>query len=136
MSACTYSMMWPMWNGPFAYGSAVVTKSLRGIEWRDGGCAIIANCFKIPRSHSRLAPDSHACPSPRKTSSHALSELIDPVTGRNFVESKSVKNVKVEGDRVSLDIVLGYPARGVLEKVRAQVSERLRAAARRRRTRA
>ena len=29
----------------------------------------------------------------------ALSELIDPVTGRNYVESKSVKNVKVEGER-------------------------------------
>jgi hypothetical protein len=22
--------MWPMWNGPFAYGKAVVTKSWRG----------------------------------------------------------------------------------------------------------
>jgi len=56
----------------------------------------------------------------------ALSELIDPVTQRNFVESKSVKNVKVEGDRVSLDVALGYPARGVIEKVRSQVSERLK----------
>jgi ATP-binding protein involved in chromosome partitioning len=55
----------------------------------------------------------------------AVSELVDPVTGRNYVESKSVKNVKVEADRVSLDVVLGYPARGVIEKVRAQVSERL-----------
>jgi len=55
----------------------------------------------------------------------ALSELVDPVTGRNYVEQKSVKNVKVEGDRVALDIVLGYPARGVVEKVRAQVAERL-----------
>jgi ATP-binding protein involved in chromosome partitioning len=55
----------------------------------------------------------------------ALSELIDPVTGRNYVESKSVKNVKVEGDRVSLDVILGYPARGVLETVRRQVAERL-----------
>jgi ATP-binding protein involved in chromosome partitioning len=55
----------------------------------------------------------------------ALSELIDPVTGRNFVESKSVKNVKIEGERVSLDVALGYPARGVLERVRAQVAERL-----------
>ncbi len=55
----------------------------------------------------------------------ALSELIDPVTGRNYVESRSVKNVRVEGDRVALDVVLGYPARGVLEAVRRQVSERL-----------
>jgi ATP-binding protein involved in chromosome partitioning len=57
----------------------------------------------------------------------ALAELIDPVTGRNYVESKSAKNVKVEGDRVTLDVVLGYPAKGVLEQVRAQVVERLKA---------
>src|SRR6476646_1664454 len=55
----------------------------------------------------------------------ALSELIAPVTGRNFVESKAVKNVKVEGERLSLDVALGYPARGVLERVRQQVAERL-----------
>ncbi len=55
----------------------------------------------------------------------ALSELIDPVTGRNFVESKSAKNIAVAGDRVSVDIVLGYPARGVIETVRAQVTGRL-----------
>ena len=28
-SAWMYSMMWPMWNLPLAYGRAVVTKSLR-----------------------------------------------------------------------------------------------------------
>ena len=55
----------------------------------------------------------------------ALSELVDPVTSRNYVEAKCVKNVKVEGDRLSLDVALGYPARGVLEKVRKQVTERL-----------
>jgi ATP-binding protein involved in chromosome partitioning len=55
----------------------------------------------------------------------AIAELIDPVTDRNYVESKSVKNVRIEGDRVSLDVVLGYPARGVLETVRGQVSERV-----------
>jgi len=55
----------------------------------------------------------------------AVSELIDPVTGRNYVESKSVRNVKVAGDSVSLDIQLGYPARGVLEAVRNQVAQRL-----------
>jgi ATP-binding protein involved in chromosome partitioning len=56
----------------------------------------------------------------------ALRELIDPVTGRNYVEAKCAKNVKVEGERVALDIVLGYPARGVLETVRAQVVDRLK----------
>jgi ATP-binding protein involved in chromosome partitioning len=56
----------------------------------------------------------------------AIAELVDPVTDRNFVESKSVKNVKIEGERVSLDVVLGYPARGVLESVRRDVSERVK----------
>ena len=56
----------------------------------------------------------------------ALSELVDPVTGRNYVEGRSVKNVKVDGERVALDVVLGYPARGVIEKVRAQVTDRLK----------
>jgi hypothetical protein len=27
MSAWMYSMMWPMWNAPLAYGKAVVTNS-------------------------------------------------------------------------------------------------------------
>ena len=31
MSAWMYSMMWPMWNEPLAYGRAVVTKRRRGI---------------------------------------------------------------------------------------------------------
>ena len=33
MSAWMYSMMWPMWKGPFAYGRAVVTKIFRGAGW-------------------------------------------------------------------------------------------------------
>ena len=57
---------------------------------------------------------------------NALSELIDPVTGRNHVESKAARNVKIDGARVSVEIVLGYPARGVLEAVRSQVVERLK----------
>src|ERR1700682_3248288 len=60
MSAWTYSMMWPMWNGPLAYGSAVVTKSLRGIEREFRDSAIIANCFKIPCSLSAVSTSSHA----------------------------------------------------------------------------
>src|ERR1700680_1859603 len=64
-------------------------------------------------------------PPAEKDVTAALSELIDPVTGRNYVESRGVKNVKIEGERVALDIVLGYPARGVIENVRRQVSERL-----------
>src|SRR5690606_9488655 len=31
MSAWMYSMMWPMWKAPLAYGRAVVTNRLRGL---------------------------------------------------------------------------------------------------------
>ena len=37
MSAWMYSMMWPMWNLPLAYGRAVVTKSLRWGMGNSGG---------------------------------------------------------------------------------------------------
>ena len=43
--------------------------------------------------------------------SNALRELIDPVLDQSYVESKSAKNIKIDGADVSLEIVLGYPAR-------------------------
>ena len=60
-------------------------------------------------------------PVSEKDVTDALSELLDPVTGKNYVESKSAKNVKVEGDRVSLDVVLGYIERGVMEQVSTEI---------------
>jgi ATP-binding protein involved in chromosome partitioning len=58
---------------------------------------------------------------------NALRELIDPVTEQNYVESKSAKNIIVDGAKVSLEIALGYPAKSVIETVRKQVVERLSA---------
>ena len=37
----------------------------------------------------------------------ALKELTDPNTRKDFVSSKSARNVKVEGDDVSVDVLLG-----------------------------
>ncbi|MBV8634364.1 MAG: iron-sulfur cluster carrier protein ApbC [Burkholderiaceae bacterium] len=41
----------------------------------------------------------------------ALSTVIDPNTGKDFISEKSIKNIKVEGGSVALDVELGYPAR-------------------------
>jgi ATP-binding protein involved in chromosome partitioning len=41
----------------------------------------------------------------------ALQTVNDPNTGRDFVSGKQVKNLKVEGGRVSLAVELGYPAK-------------------------
>ena len=36
----------------------------------------------------------------------ALKELTDPNTRKDYVTTKSARNVKVEGDRVSIDVLL------------------------------
>ena len=51
----------------------------------------------------------------------ALSGLIDPNTQKDYVSTRSAKNIKVEGDKVSLDIELGYPAKTQLEVIRNAV---------------
>ena len=57
----------------------------------------------------------------------ALKQLIDPNTKKDFVSGKSVKNIKVSGNDVSLDIQLGYPAKSVWDEIRAMVESHLRA---------
>ncbi|MCX7893520.1 MAG: iron-sulfur cluster carrier protein ApbC [Burkholderiales bacterium] len=56
----------------------------------------------------------------------ALKEVVDPNSGKDFVTQKSVKNVKVAGADVSLDIELGYPAKSQFEPIRRLVAGRLK----------
>jgi len=58
----------------------------------------------------------------------ALKSLIDPNTKKDFVSGKSVKNVKVSGNDVSLDILLGYPAKSVWHEIKALVESHLSSA--------
>src|SRR3990172_6692664 len=57
----------------------------------------------------------------------ALKNLIDPNTKKDFVSGKSVKNIKISGSEVSLDILLGYPAKSVWDEIRAMVEAHLKA---------
>ncbi|MEI6737177.1 MAG: iron-sulfur cluster carrier protein ApbC [Pseudomonadota bacterium] len=57
---------------------------------------------------------------------NALRELIDPITNENFVDGKSAKNIIVDANNVSLEIVLGYPGKSVTETIRQTVIERLK----------
>ncbi len=41
----------------------------------------------------------------------ALAEIVDPNTGKDFVSSKSVKNLNITDGDVSFDVELGYPAK-------------------------
>jgi ATP-binding protein involved in chromosome partitioning len=51
----------------------------------------------------------------------ALATAVDPNTGKDFVAGKSVKNIKFDGDDVSFDIELGYPAKTQVDNIRKQV---------------
>jgi len=57
----------------------------------------------------------------------ALKQLIDPNTKKDFVKGKSVRNIQVSGNDVSLDIQLGYPAKSVWGEIKALVENHLRA---------
>ncbi|HEY0563155.1 MAG TPA: iron-sulfur cluster carrier protein ApbC [Methylophilus sp.] len=56
----------------------------------------------------------------------ALKLCIDPNTGKDFITSKSAKNIKIEGSNISLDVVLGYPANSVMADVKNLVTEHLK----------
>ncbi|MGB8884725.1 MAG: iron-sulfur cluster carrier protein ApbC [Azonexus sp.] len=51
----------------------------------------------------------------------ALAAAVDPNTGKDFVAGKSVKNNKFDGNDVSFDIELGYPAKTQIDAIRKQV---------------
>ncbi|MCX7190073.1 MAG: iron-sulfur cluster carrier protein ApbC [Methylotenera sp.] len=55
-----------------------------------------------------------------------LKICIDPNTGKDFISSKSARNIRVNGSDVSVDIVLGYPAKSVITDVQALVSMALK----------
>jgi ATP-binding protein involved in chromosome partitioning len=48
----------------------------------------------------------------------ALQTVVDPNTGRDFVATKQLKSLKVEGGDVSFDVELGYPAKSQITPLR------------------
>ncbi|MCA1925381.1 MAG: iron-sulfur cluster carrier protein ApbC [Thiobacillus sp.] len=56
----------------------------------------------------------------------ALKELIDPNTQKDYLATKSAKNIKIDGGSVSLDVVLGYPAQSQLESLKRQIEDKLK----------
>jgi ATP-binding protein involved in chromosome partitioning len=57
---------------------------------------------------------------------NALKSLIDPNTKKDFVSGKSIKNIKISGSDVSLDVLLGYPAKSVWDEIRTMVEAQLK----------
>ena len=57
----------------------------------------------------------------------ALNKLNDPNTRKDYVTTKSVRSVKVDGDKVAVEILLGYPGKSQLEPIRQEISKALKA---------
>ena len=57
-----------------------------------------------------------------------LAKIVDPNTGKDFIATRSARNVKVSGGDVSLEIELGYPGRSQFEPIRREVIAALKAA--------
>jgi ATP-binding protein involved in chromosome partitioning len=57
-----------------------------------------------------------------QTLSAALQTVIDPNTGKDFVSSKALKNLRIQGGEVSFDVVLGYPAKSQIEALRQSLT--------------
>ncbi|TXL63761.1 iron-sulfur cluster carrier protein ApbC [Zeimonas arvi] len=57
----------------------------------------------------------------------ALSQIVDPNTGKDLVAGKSARNVRVDGTDISVDVELGYPAKSQIDPIRREVIAKLRA---------
>ena len=56
----------------------------------------------------------------------ALKELVDPNTQKDFISSKSAKNIKVDGGKVTLDVVLPYPAKMVMQEIKTRGEDKIK----------
>ncbi|HVK94143.1 MAG TPA: iron-sulfur cluster carrier protein ApbC [Noviherbaspirillum sp.] len=56
----------------------------------------------------------------------ALSQVIDPNTGKDLVSGKSAKNIQVNGLDISFDVELGYPAKSQIGALRDAATQAVR----------
>ena len=56
----------------------------------------------------------------------ALARVVDPHLDSDLVAAKSIKNIAIDGGKVTVEVVLGYPAKGYCEKLAAQLADEVR----------
>ncbi|WMW81624.1 iron-sulfur cluster carrier protein ApbC [Undibacterium cyanobacteriorum] len=54
-----------------------------------------------------------------------LSSVLDPNTGKDFITTKSAKNIQLQNGKLSLDIELAYPAKSQFDLIRELVAKAL-----------
>ena len=57
----------------------------------------------------------------------ALKTYIDPYLESDLVSTKTVKNITVDGDKVSIDILYGFPVEGYIKELTEKLTEKVKA---------
>jgi ATP-binding protein involved in chromosome partitioning len=57
----------------------------------------------------------------------ALKEIVDPYLESDIITAKEIKAINIEGARVSIQVQLGYPAKGYVEELAEQVKQKVEA---------
>ena len=55
----------------------------------------------------------------------AIKQYIDPSLQQDLVSAKCIKNIAIEGDKATVDVVLGFPAKGVEAEIAEKVKEQV-----------
>tara|TARA_Y100001936_G_C16093985_1_gene689770 strand:+ start:9561 stop:10649 length:1089 start_codon:yes stop_codon:yes gene_type:complete len=55
-----------------------------------------------------------------------LSEIIDPNTGKNYMASSKISEIRINANNVSINIILSYPAKNLMNSIRNQIIEKLK----------
>ncbi|WP_455203307.1 iron-sulfur cluster carrier protein ApbC [Kaarinaea lacus] len=59
----------------------------------------------------------------REQVDNAIKQYIDPCLDQDLLSAKSIKNVNIDGDKVSVDVVLGFPAKGYVGQLENKLKE-------------
>jgi ATP-binding protein involved in chromosome partitioning len=52
----------------------------------------------------------------------ALSSVLDPHTGKDFISTRALRNVQITGGDVVFDLELGYPAKSLEPELRRSLA--------------
>jgi ATP-binding protein involved in chromosome partitioning len=63
----------------------------------------------------------------REVIEEALKGYVEPHLNTDLVNAKSVKDIAIDGDKVSVKVVLGFPAKGVQDEIAAAVKQAVEA---------
>ncbi|MBL6969435.1 MAG: iron-sulfur cluster assembly protein, partial [Gammaproteobacteria bacterium] len=63
----------------------------------------------------------------REAVESAISAYIDPYLDTDLISAKAVKDVVIDGGKVTVDIELGFPAKGYADTLSEAVAEKVNA---------